>query len=268
MRPKTTLLLLFVVAPLIGASAQRTLIPVIEMKTRGLLGGTQNGKWIDAGRTAANLQNDVELVIVGPNGVEEGGVTVAKKGQKEDVCDDFHRFDFELQTETGVAVGSGAKWNFTPRAPQKINPENRTYKSIVAKFLAKKGVLRPVVRIQQAFRVDLDGDGVDEVLIAATNYKHGLSSSAAVGDYSFVIVRSATGNVVSDFLLKGDFVTRKVEFGAPTQNAVSAIADLNGDGKMEIVLHGQYYEGEFASAFEFKNGRPVEIKEFEIGCGV
>jgi hypothetical protein len=37
---------------------------------------------------------------------------------------------------------------------------------------------------------------------------------------------------------------------------------------MEIVLYGFYYEGDFASAFEMKNGRPVMIKEFEIGCGV
>ena len=82
------------------------------------------------------------------------------------------------------------------------------------------------------------------------------------------MVRKAVGKVVTDHLLEGDFILKKVDFGAPTENHISAIADLNGDGKMEIVLYGFYYEGDFASACEMKNGKPVKIKEFEIGCGV
>ena len=109
---------------------------------------------------------------------------------------------------------------------------------------------------------------MDEVLISATYYKGGLSSSANVGDYSFVMVRKAVGKIVTNHLLVGDFITKRIDFGAPTENAISAIADLNGDGKMEIVLNGSYYEGDFAGAFEMKAGKPAKIKEFEIGCGV
>ena len=69
-------------------------------------------------------------------------------------------------------------------------------------------------------------------------------------------------------MLEGEFVLKKVVFGAPTENHISVIADLNGDGKMEIVLYGFYYEGDMSGAWEMKNGRPVKIKEFEIGCGV
>jgi hypothetical protein len=268
MKRNTILLLALMMTPFIVAGGQQSMVPIVEMKTRGLLGGVQNGKWIDAVKSAARIPKDIELVLVGLDGVEEGDMTVAKHGEKEDVCEDFHRFEFELETGAGIAIGSSAKWNFTPRIPQTINVDNRTYKTAVADFLAKKGIARPVVKIQQAYRIDLDGDGRDEVLISATNYKKGLSSDAAVGDYSFVMLRTAKGKAVTDHLLKGDFITRKVDFGAPTQNEISAIADLNGDGKMEIILNGQYYEGEFASAFEFRNGRIVEIKEFEIGCGV
>jgi citrate lyase alpha subunit len=193
---------------------------------------------------------------------------LGRRGETEDVCQDFFRFEFELQQEQGVAIGTAAKWNPVPRRPQKLDNDAAAYRTVVASFLKKKGIARPVVRITEAYRVDLEGDGVDEVVISATYYKKGLAASAAAGDYSLVIVRKATGKAVTDHLLKGDFVTRRIDFGAPNEHRISAIADLNGDGKMEIVLSGAYYEGEFASAFEMRNGMPVEIKEFEIGCGV
>lgn len=248
--------------------SQNSIVPVVELHNRGLMGGVQNGKWIAPKLVSPKMKPETEFVLVGWNGVEEGGVTLAKKGEQEDVCQDFTRMEFELEQEHGVGIGSHAKWNPVPRVPTVIDPNNATYKTVVTRFLAKKGIVRPVVKITEAFRVDLEGDGVEEVVLAATYYKGGLTSAAAPGDYSFVIVRKAVGKVVTDHLLQGDFILKKVDFGAPTENHISAIADLNGDGKMEVVLYGFYYEGDFSGAWEMKNGKPVKIKEFEIGCGV
>jgi len=248
--------------------AQKEIVPIVELGNRGLMGGVQNGKWIPPVRVGPRMKSETEFVLVGWNGVEEGGVAMGKKGETEDVCQDFTRMTFDLQQDHGVAIGSGAKWNPVPRVPKAIDANAAAYKTIVTNFLRKKGIAKPVVRIKEAFRIDLEGDGVEEVVLSATYYKKGLSSNAAVGDYSFVIVRKSVGKIVTDHLLQGDFILKKVTFGAPTENHVSAIADLNGDGKMEIVLNGSYYEGDFAGAFEMKNGKPVKIKEFEIGCGV
>ena len=252
----------------LNAVGQGTVVPIVELTHRGLMGGVQNGKWIAPARVAPKMNTETEFVLVGWNGVEEGGVTVGKKGEQEDVCQDFTRFEFDLKQDQGVAIGSGFKWNPVPRVPKAIDKNSAAYKTVVTNFLRKKGIARPVVRIKEAFRIDLEGDGVEEVVLSATYYKKGLSSNAAVGDYSFVILRKSVGKVVTDHLLTGDFIVKRVDFGAPTENHVSAIADLNGDGKMEIVLTGFYYEGDFASAFEMKSGKPVKIKEFEIGCGV
>ena len=248
--------------------SQKDIVPIVELGHHGLMGGVQNGKWVAPTRVGAGMKSETEFVLVGWNGVEEGGVTLGKKGETEDVCQDFTRMTFDLEQDHGVAIGSAMKWNPAPRIPKAINANSAAYKTVVTNFLRKKGITRPVVRIKEAFRVDLEGDGVEEVVLSATYYKNGLSSNAAVGDYSFVIVRKSVGKVVTDHLLQGDFILKRVDFGAPTENHVSAIADLNGDGKMEIVLNGSYYEGDFASAFEMKNGKPVKIKEFEIGCGV
>jgi hypothetical protein len=265
-RPLSVVLTL--VSMVMGGYAQVRPTPIVELRTRGLLGGVQNGKWLPPASLSPKQGDAIEFLLVGPAGVEEGGVTIGRRGETEDVCQDFFRFEFELQQEQGVAIGTAAKWNPVPRRPRKLDNNAAAYRTVVAGFLKKKGIARPVVRITEAYRVDLEGDGVDEVVISATYYKKGLAASAAAGDYSLVIVRKATGGSVTDYLLKGDFVTRRIDFGAPNEHRISAIADLNGDGKMEIVLSGAYYEGEFASAFEMRNGRPVEIKELEIGCGV
>jgi len=265
---RTTIAVFFVLFSVLALRAQPTIVPIVELKHGGLLGGVLKGKWIASTKVGPTIGKETEFVLVGWRGVEEGGVTLGTKGETEDVCQDFTRFKFELEQDTGVAIGSIAKWNFTPRIPTTIDLNNATYKTVVTNFLRKKGIARPVVKIREAFRVDLEGDGVEEVVLSASYYKKGLSSNAAVGDYSFVIVRKAVGKVVTDHLLEGEFVLKKVDFGAPNEYHISAIADLNGDGKMEIVLNGSYYEGDFAGAFEMKNGKPVKIKEFEIGCGV
>ncbi len=260
--------LLFILIFVSNAVSQSAIVPVVELKFRGLLGGVQNGKWIAPTRFRDRLKGNVEFVLVGRNGVEEGGVTLGKKGEQEDVCRDFTRFELELEQDHGVAIGTAAKWNPVPRIPKAIDLKNATYKTVVANFLKKKGIAKTTIKLTEASRVDLEGDGVDEVILAANFYKKGLDSSAAAGDYSAVLLRKAVGKVVTDHMLTGDFMLKRVAFGAPTENHISAIADLNGDGKMEIVLYGFYYEGDFASAYEMRGGKPVKIKEFEIGCGV
>ena len=261
-------LFLFLVTLSLTSFAQTTVVPIVELKNRGLMGGVQNGRWIAATKVAPKMESETEFVLVGWTGVEEGGVTLGKKGEKEDVCEDYTRLEFELKQEQGVAIGSGAKWNPVPRVPKPIDASSPIYKSVVTKFLARKGITRPVVKITEAFRVDLEGDGTEEVVLAATHYKNKLTENTAVGDYSFVIVRKAVGKVVTDHMLEGEFYLKRIDFAAPNEHHISAIADLNGDGKMEVVLNGFYYEGDFSSAYEMKSGRPVKIKELEIGCGV
>ena len=141
------------------ATAQSSVVPIAEMKNGGLLGGVQNGKWINSTKFSAKMPVEKEFVLVSWKGVEEGAVSLGTKGEIEDVCPDFVRMKFELEQDHGVAIGSEAKWNPVPRALQVIDPRGATYRTVVANFLKRKGIARPVVSIKEAFRVDLEGVG-------------------------------------------------------------------------------------------------------------
>jgi hypothetical protein len=52
----------------------------------------------------------------------------------------------------------------------------------------------------------------------------------------------------------------------PSDNHISAIADLNGDGVMEIIARGGYYEGSGATVFEVKGNKATMV--LDCFCGV
>lgn len=249
-------------------SAQTRIVPIVEMKVKGLLGGVQNGKFVDAKTTAAKLKGGENYTLFGIEGVNEGEFTIGKPKNDQDVCDDFYYVEPSEEIASGVALGDGYKWNPTPRVPKSIELNNATYKKAVTDILRTKGIAKTTIKITQAVRIDLEGDGVEEVLIAATFYKGGLTAGAARNDYSFVLLRKIVAGKVRNIVVAGDFITKNIEFGAPNEYEISAIADLNGDGKMELILHSAYYEGALSWAVEMKGNKPVDIKILAIGCGV
>jgi hypothetical protein len=250
-------------------SQAKKAVAIVDMKVGGLMGGSENGKWLTPSLMAEKMAEKTEFVLAGLEGVEEGGVSWGtKEPMSTDICQDLFSFKFDLESDEGIAMGSTAKWNIVPRIPQGIALTNAAYKTIVANYLKSKGIRNPIVKITKAYRVDLEGDGKDEVLIVATRYKGGLTASAAVGDYSVILLRKMVGKTVVNYELAGEYVKKKIDFGAPMEFDISAIADLNGDGKMEIVTYGAYYEGESAGAYEIIGNRPVEVKELSVGCGV
>ncbi|HKX84948.1 MAG TPA: hypothetical protein VJL58_12055 [Pyrinomonadaceae bacterium] len=250
--------------------SQSVVVPVVALSGGGLLGGVQNGKWIAPAKVAPAMKPKMEFILAGWNGVEEGGVSLAEFNGNPDVCNDYWSFSFELEMKEGVGLGTNAKWNPAPRRATAIPTTNSTYKTIVSNFLKTKGFRNPVVTIKQIYKVDLDGDGVDEVLISASRYRRGMTEAPSVGDYSFTLLRSVKGKLAQNHLLEGEFFPLRVpkDIWPPNVYEFNGVADLNGDGKMEIAVSSRYYEGGTDGAFEMKNGKPFEIKEFSIECGV
>ena len=152
-----------------------------------------------------------------------------------------------------------------PRGVRSQSTTQSVYINAVAAVLKDNGIANPTVRITQLLRVDLDGDGVTEVVLTASSYVNGVGPSAQAGDYSLVLLRKVINGQVQTTLLEGDFYTEAAEFAAPNDFNVTAIADLNGDGNMDIAVHGEYYEGAWTSVYEVKGSTVKEV--LVEGCG-
>ncbi len=245
-----------------------TTVPIIELNIGGLLGGVKNGQWMAAKDVAGNLQAGDEYQIYN----SENAVKSSAKANSPEVgspCEEFYGINFSSETKkNGVAFGAGLSWNPMPRPVRNLDVNSPVYRKIVAETLAGKGLSGKDVKITQIFQTDLDGDGTDEVVLNATSFKKGLSSRSEAGDYSFVLLRKVVDEKAKNIILDGDFITKSANMGAPAQYKVSSIADLNGDGKFEIVVYAHYYEGEWAEVYELNGDTAESVESMKINCGV
>lgn len=268
---KTLQTILLIAAMCCAATAQggsnnvKQLNPIIEIGSNCLIGGAQNKLWVKPEKVFPKM-NGKEKYNLFTLGNAEPADFATKVDKDSEPCTDFYSAETADGMEEGVATTGN--WNVVPRQPQSINLTDAGYVKIVGDILRSKKIAKPLVKITQAYRIDLDGDGTEEVVLAATYQKSGsVSPSAAVGDYSFLLLRKTVkGNKVQNIILDGEFQLKKIDFGAPSYFAISAIADLNGDGKMEIVMTGGYYEGGWSAVYEINGIKKTDV--LECSCGV
>jgi FG-GAP repeat len=246
--------------------AKADLHPIVEVKTAYLFGATSDGKWIKAEEAAKALTDESTYRIYGLTqsfGEAEGG---KPKPSEDDVCSDLLTVSLSPNPDEG-AIALAAPWNALPRKAQVTDPTQQVYVDAVRDFLQTKGIKQPQVKIESILRVDLDGDGEDEVLISATNYfqKEGVPMRSPAGSYSMVLLRSVTAGKVETQLVEGEFYPKATGYNAPNAYTVIAVLDLDGDGTMEVVVASSYYEGEATTIYRC-GPRKVEAL-LSVSCG-
>ena len=106
------------------------------------------------------------------------------------------------------------------------------------------------------------------VLLSATNYEaeeNSAPTSAQAGNYSLVLLRQSRGGKVETRLVAGEFYKKADTSNTPYVYRVTAILDLDGDGKMELVLTSNYYEGGTTTIYSYT---PSSIKKMvSVSCG-
>ncbi len=152
-----------------------------------------------------------------------------------------------------------------PRRVQTLSNKNRLYQAVVNGFLEKNGIMVPG-RITRIVRVDLDGDGMKEVIIQASsrdNVTDGGMSGMKPNDYSLVLLRYENKGKAGEIPLMFDHPSAE---SLNYMNKIEAIADFDGDGTMEMVVSSSYYEGESATLFRFRGTKVIKL--VEMGDGV
>ncbi len=152
-----------------------------------------------------------------------------------------------------------------PHKVEMLSTSLDAYEEATSILLAGRVAGIPEVNLKQVIRTDLEGDGVDEVVVVASTMPDDPVETAA-GNYTIVYLRKIMDGDVETALLGVHVVDDEGPFGW-VQIEVAAIADLNGDGLMEIVLNGNVWEGAFLQAFEWAGSELGLLEVLSCGCG-
>lgn len=235
---------------------------IVEIRQACLIGGVRNKRWVGADAFGKRLKGARKFSLYTLKG-PAGEITTSKIAQDgNEPCPDFWSAETSSQTKEGIAIASPF-WNVMPRLPRAVDPKDTTYVRIVSDILNGAGIKKPVMEITQAYKIDLDGDGKEEVVIAANHYGSGLRELTGIagmieaGDYSFVLVRKIISGKVQNIFITKEFFPKELGPGLARGNHISAIADLNGDGVMEIVLYSAYYEGSESYIIQIRGNKAI-----------
>jgi hypothetical protein len=255
-----------------GASPAADLHPIVEVESGYFFGAISDGKWIKADETAKSIGDETTYRVYGLTqalGEAKGGKPKRPEGAP---CEETLAVSLSPKPENGV-IAIAAPWNALPREPKVIDTTQKVYVDAVRDFLETKEIKQPKVKIDNILRVDLDGDGEEEVLISAANYfgkADRVPMRSPAGSYSMVLLRRVVAGKVETQLVAGEFhpkayVSKEASFDAPSIYKVIATLDVDGDGKMEVVIHSDYYEGGETTIYRCDSKKSEAL--LSVACG-
>jgi hypothetical protein len=161
------------------------------------------------------------------------------------------------------AVALPAIWPLQPRPVVIIDAAVPAYQAAGEAVFADP-VDASLGAVEQIVLADLDGDGDEEALVA---FEHvdAAAITGAEGDLAAILlVDTATGGATA---VASAFVGPVEEGVTPVIDRfrVLDVSDLNGDGRMEVVVHTWYYEGAAVILYEYDGTSLTEM--VSTGCG-
>jgi hypothetical protein len=213
-----------------------------------LLGGTENGAWMDAETAAARMFGGETYTLYMPDGPT--GTVVGSKPVRDKICPQYS-LNWSPAPSATALIGLGGTWNPLPRVPEAPAVSDfPIYTKAAGEWLAAQGMPVPdPLRLTNVVRADLDGDGSIEAVISATRLSDDTGHDVAAGDFSFVLLhREAAAETI---LLSGDVYPAAQSIVFPSAYSLLSILDLNVDGRMEVLVHISLFEGGGTRVFSF-----------------
>ncbi len=218
-----------------------------------LLGGVQAGKWLPAEQAAALIAGATEYDVYTFAG--EMHQVYGYAPVTYPVYPGYFLSTDATLGEYGM-VGVVHDWKVTQRIVEELPADNEFYRQVVRDWLSQEGVVDPQIDRIQIHRIDLEGDGSDEIFITSTRVES--QHSKRTGDHSIVLMHKVIGNETVTVPIMADMYA-SVGYGNPfpCTYSIGNFIDLNQDNVLDVVVEFQRWEGFGASVYQV-NGQNVE----------
>jgi hypothetical protein len=235
--------------------------PVLDSNVRCLLGAAGQARWIPDERAAKLIKGGERYRLISATG-QVGEATGGKAESAGEACSGTSSVPLRPEPDRSKEyMAIAGDWDPRPRLPEDLLPAKGKYETLFAPVLAKKGV-KAAPKVRQLLRVDRDGDGKDEVIAVLSNVSDDPTAASTTADYSALLVRGIVNGKVETAVVDLEHGPRD---GGVSRFAVPFVLDLDGDGRLEIVVFGHYAQGDFTTVYSFRDGRARRV--MSCSCG-
>jgi hypothetical protein len=230
-----------------------------------LLGGVQDGAWISPELAAAQMPQRAAFDFYDQTDlVGKAGGSVSYLGVPPSCAG--YQVTTDLASNADYLTGVVTGWPVLTRPGHEFPTDTPVYTQAVADWLAGQGIDQPVIEISRILRVDVEGDGVDEVFIAASHFKEQSGHLAEYGDYSLVLMRKVlAGSVITVPFVEDLYRSKDPELVFPHIYVLAGVMDLNQDSKLDVVIAIHFWEGFGAQVYEIKATKTMQVLKVECG---
>ncbi len=237
---------------------QRSIYPIVSLLDGNcLMGGLQDGVRLSDAEAALRLTGDEVYRIYTLNGFAGKCVGTAPVSAPVP-CAENWRITFSPPIEGVIALGGD--WNALPRLPKLVS--SAIFASTVKKLAKDYGIVKPKIGKIEAYSVDLDGDRKNEYIVSARYFENDVQESSKAGEYSMVFVKR--GKEI--LFISSNFYLNDGNYNLPISHKLTGIMDINGDGKMELVVRSRTKEGSQTSIYHLHEKRTELL--FFCSCGM
>ena len=244
-----------------------TVVPIVEgllCKNRSLLGATAGGAWLESDAAGAMLRGGEAYRLYDRAGLISNATGSAPQLFTEPPLAGAYAVQLTPDPDDRPFIAVGGSWEPQPRPVDELTgvADRESAAALVADYLRGAGIAKPIVQAGELGlrRVDLDGDGKQELLISAER---------SVNDqdvYSVVLLQHQVGGALKLEALESNVQSGAVNLFERNRHSLFVVLDLNGDGRMEVVTRADGFEWSGVAVHSFDQGGAARL--LETGCGV
>jgi hypothetical protein len=252
-----------------------------------LVGGSDQGGWLFLGAWQQDRWQEATDPADNPirPGIEAGAPFVVSNlsretavtlGDNTEACFDGRvgpAIDVDLAPPDPPGFGYSAvavlqqPWPLKPRPVAVSSTAPDAYRALGEAAFEDEAVDATAGAVEQLVVTDLDGDGDDEALVSF-EFVQPSAGPGAPGDLAALLAIDATTRDTETVLLSAipeDAGDDEGSFDIIERYRILDVADLNGDGRMEVLVHAWYYEGAAVIVYTYDDGALTEV--LATGCG-